>query len=463
MIGYARMMLHRLRDDSRHARMREHLAIERLPVDELRQRQFWLAMTLLRHAFEVVPYYRALMDERGMRPEDVNNFVEFSRLPVLSRTTLLARMGDLVASTMPRKALLAAECLFEEGRPLHLCRDRAARDETQANWLLCLSFAGWTTADMVVRLYASPGASVSMPRYYPGVREWLSGTLSVDGCCYGPEDVAGWVRTIRRCGRAYLLGGSRVLSDMADYVNEAGIRVRNVRGVVTSGGWPQHEQRLRIANAFGCRAHYMYGCTEVPCIAIECEHGNMHMLTHSAYVEFVPDPCCGVPHVVVTDLNNRAMPLIRYATEDRAVPLAGGCACGRGFPLMQMPPESATWFATADGQFLAGDDLARSLVDAVGEGGYLLRQQAPGRVAVVIRRDGATETTTDDRVRALCRDATGRLYPGVVFSLAYDDETADPTSLQPPSAGTLDCDAAAHDAGRPLPPFPGMGSKGSIS
>ena len=41
-----------------------------------------------------------------------------------------------------------------------------------------------------------------------------------------------------------------------------------------------------------------------------------------------------VGDLVITDLNNRAMPLIRYQVKDRAR-LGSGCACGRGFPVLR--------------------------------------------------------------------------------------------------------------------------------
>lgn len=418
MIGYARMMLHKLSNNGCHARMREHLALERLPHDELRHRQFWLAATFLKHAYETVPYYRNAMDELGLRPEHVRSFAEYGKLPVLTREVIRERKADLVSSAMPRKVVAALRGMAEGCVPTQVPRDKAARDETQANWLLCLTFAGWTLADMVVRLYTASGAEAGN-LVQPGVREWLAGTLSVDVRTHRPEDMAKWVRAIRRCGKSYLLGNAWVMSDMADYLDKAGIRLGNVRGAVTPGGRASAEQRQRIEASFGCVVHDLYGCSEVPCIAMECMEGNLHLLAHSAYVEFDPDPWCGAPCVLVTDINNKAMPVIRFATGDRAVPVDGDCGCGRGFPLMRMVCAAETWFLTAEGRYLPGGDFVSQVARLCGGADVRLRQWAPGEVRVLVTTGDAAAL---ERVEGFCRQAGGTAYPGLSFSVARGDD-----------------------------------------
>ena len=366
MIGYARMMLHRLSNRACHARMREHLALERLPHEELRQRQFWVAVTLLRHAYETVPHYRALMDRAGVHPDGVRSFAEFAALPVLRRWPADGPAPDLASKSLPRKVLAALQGQSAQGggcAPSPILRDRVARDETQANWLLCLTFAGWTQADMVVRVYNAAGDGAG-DLLHPGMREWLAGTLAVDACTYDPETVAHWVKAIGRCGRAYVLGSARVMADMAVAMRQRDIRLGNVRGAVVSGRWRDHgagELSQHIAAAFGCPVLNLNGCAEVPCIAMQCSAGNLHLLTHSAYVEFEPDAACGPPRLIVTDLNNRAMPVLRFETGDHGVPVDGPCPCGRGFPLMRLVAPVGTWFQTAEGRFVFGGGLAQGL------------------------------------------------------------------------------------------------------
>ncbi len=78
-----------------------------------------------------------------------------------------------------------------------------------------------------------------------------------------------------------------------------------------------------------------YGATECPVMAVECRHGGLHLNEDVCIVETVDARGAPVPdgtpgaQVLVTNLLNRAQPLIRYQLGDRVTLHAhGGCACG---------------------------------------------------------------------------------------------------------------------------------------
>ena len=89
-------------------------------------------------------------------------------------------------------------------------------------------------------------------------------------------------------------------------------------------------QRARIESAFGAKVFNWYGNTEFTCNIIECAHGNLHCRSDYGVLELQDDGA-----MVVTGLNNRAMPLIRYRVGDRAVASVATCTCGCAFPLIE--------------------------------------------------------------------------------------------------------------------------------
>jgi phenylacetate-CoA ligase len=74
-------------------------------------------------------------------------------------------------------------------------------------------------------------------------------------------------------------------------------------------------------------------------IAAECEaHNGLHVTSPAAYLEYVPLEECeepGVHEVLVTDLLNYGMPVIRYRVNDCVVIGDDRCKCGRGYPLIK--------------------------------------------------------------------------------------------------------------------------------
>jgi phenylacetate-CoA ligase len=74
-------------------------------------------------------------------------------------------------------------------------------------------------------------------------------------------------------------------------------------------------------------------------IAYECERGSLHLLSTELVVELLraddtPAEPGDTGRVVLTDLNNSAMALLRYDIGDYGA-LGPPCKCGRGFPVLE--------------------------------------------------------------------------------------------------------------------------------
>lgn len=111
------------------------------------------------------------------------------------------------------------------------------------------------------------------------------------------------------------------------------------RTFLSAGEYLSPATRAFIERSFGCRVYNAYGTSEFGTIAFECpEERNMHVNSSSVVVEIVDKQDrpqkSGVGDVVVTGLNNRAMPLLRYKIGDRAS-WGERCACGRSLPVLE--------------------------------------------------------------------------------------------------------------------------------
>jgi phenylacetate-CoA ligase len=97
-------------------------------------------------------------------------------------------------------------------------------------------------------------------------------------------------------------------------------------------------QRNKIAEAFGENIFDLYGCGETNSIAFECEkHEGMHIGSEHVILELLDDYNERVPSgkVIITNLDNYAMPIIRYENGDLANICDKKCSCKRGSPLIK--------------------------------------------------------------------------------------------------------------------------------
>ena len=102
------------------------------------------------------------------------------------------------------------------------------------------------------------------------------------------------------------------------------------------------EQRLRIRTAFGCRLSNNYGASEFYAMAWECAEGCLHLNHDWLILEPVdrqlrPVASGEASHsVLLTNLANRTQPLLRCKLGDSVRLLGEGCACGSGFPAIEV-------------------------------------------------------------------------------------------------------------------------------
>jgi phenylacetate-CoA ligase len=127
----------------------------------------------------------------------------------------------------------------------------------------------------------------------------------------------------------------------------------------------EHERKV-IEEVFGCKVTNRYGCEEVSLIACECEvHNGLHLNLDTLVVEFIYDGknvSAGEPgSIVVTDLTNYGMPIIRYKVGDVAIPSDRKCPCGRSFPLIEkLEGRVADYVVTPDGKLISGISLTEN-------------------------------------------------------------------------------------------------------
>jgi phenylacetate-CoA ligase len=184
--------------------------------------------------------------------------------------------------------------------------------------------------------------------------------------------------------------------------------------------------RAVIAQAFGPHVFETYGSRETMLMATECEaHDGMHVMDENVLLEVARGRQAAAPSeagdVLVTDLHNFGMPLIRYQNGDvaRRGP-ASPCACGRGLGrLERVEGRRGDTLRDGEGNAVPAMVFARMFCDGHRD---LIRQfqavQRPSGAVVlrVVRGREWSQEVFDDVVRRL-----GGYLKGLPFSVEYRD------------------------------------------
>lgn len=171
------------------------------------------------------------------------------------------------------------------------------------------------------------------------------------------------------------------------------------------------EQRQRIGAAFGCRIRNNYGASEFYAMAWECAQGAMHLNDDWLIAEPVdrddrPVPPGEASHaLLLTNLANRTQPLLRYRLGDSLRILPGRCACGSGFPRIEVQGRADETLALQDTFGRAVRLLPLALLTVVEEGAQLTQFQlvatSPQRLELRLEAGLADAAAAFERARAV--------------------------------------------------------------
>ena len=183
-------------------------------------------------------------------------------------------------------------------------------------------------------------------------------------------------------------------------------------------------QRKVIEDVFGCDVYDGYGCRDGNANAMECvEHTGYHIAAEQVIMEFVsmkdgehvsPGE---VGEIIATDLHNYAMPFIRYAVEDVAVPSDEICPCGRGLPLLKSIEGRVFDIITLkNGTMLSGLPLTDELDHMESIKQYQIFQKSENELIVkIVRRKIYTQEDTKRILNALRRHTRGEMKIKIEF------------------------------------------------
>jgi phenylacetate-CoA ligase len=155
------------------------------------------------------------------------------------------------------------------------------------------------------------------------------------------------------------MGHAHSVYQFALFCQEHGLRLPPINGVITTAMTLSELERRCIEEATGTRVFNRYGCEELSIIASEsAAHSGLHVFSEGLVIEYLPTEVAGEYELVLTDLLNRAMPMIRYAIGDVARKAGVTCPGGRGLErLARVSGRTADFLYRPDGTPVFGISL----------------------------------------------------------------------------------------------------------
>lgn len=316
---------------------------------------------IIHHSLEHVPYYRQSVPVEGdgasMDPQKL-----LARFPILTKDIIRQHLDELRSDDLSQRKWAYNTSGGSTGEPVKFIQDRHFMDRQTAIQWLSFNWAGRHLGQPAIHFWGSERdilyhsekldrriiLSITNDRYFNTFR-------------MTPDQIREYLQIINQTSPRLIVAYAQSMFDLARFAEKEGIAMEP-QTVMTSAETLYPAIRQTIESVFHCRVFNRYGSREAGDIACECsEHTGMHVFPWGNYVEIVDDKGQPVPagtegNILVTNLNNYAMPLIRYAIGDRGImSLSNECPCGlQGPKLQEIAGRSTDTFKKIDGTLVYG-------------------------------------------------------------------------------------------------------------
>jgi len=403
--GLFPLSLWRSGDGAQSRHLREFERTQYLSLDELRSLQWDRLNRLLEHAYRTCPFYRERFDEAGLRPSDFRCLEDLKALPPLEKSDIQAHRDRLVANDWPRDDLIANQTGGSTGAPISFFLSRDRKCSRAAATIRHNRWAGWNIGDKVACIWGAP-----RDRPPDGWRSRLRNALLerqlfLDTGHLTESNMAQFHASLKQYRPKIILAYARSAVLYARFVRAIGLTSYQPQAVVTSAEVLEADDRRLIEEVFGCPVFNRYGCREFSVVASECEaRQGLHTMAEGLYVEIEAAPksspeSAGEPlgAILVTDLLNHAMPLIRYRIGDMGTWAEGECPCGRSLPRLRTVAGRVTDFLVgSDGRLVSGVFLATYVVAKRPSLGQVqIHQDEPGKVLFLVKPGSSFDSSED--------------------------------------------------------------------
>lgn len=393
--------------DGAHRRqyLRELRASQWLDTAELRRLQWDRLREAVAYAFQHCAYYKEQWGKSGF-DGTLRDLEQFRRLPLLSKLQIRENSAGLISDEHSRESLVESRTGGSTGVALTLYFDERCQELRNAAAMRSDQWAGWDIGMKIAAIWGNPPIAKTLKEKLRNLL--LDRTFYLDTMDINRESVTRFVGEWRRERPGMIFGHSHSIYILARHLDEMGISDLRPRGIISTSMMLLEPERAVIERTFGCKVTNRYGCEEVGLISCECErHDGMHLNLDHVLVEFLRDDGTEAApgeegNIVLTDLINRGMPLVRYRVGDVGVTNNRLCACGRGSPLMErVTGRQADFLKRADGSMVAGVSLVeRTLTAIAGIEQMQLVQDVLDKVTVkVVRGPGY-----DEQCESMLRD-----------------------------------------------------------
>lgn len=327
-------------------------------LEEIKSFQLARIRFVADYAFKNTKYYRKLFDELGIDNPSILSWEDYARVPLLTKDIIREEKENLVSQQFKESQLRKTATGGTTASPIPFYSDWDSTNRKRSATIAFDKWLGYQPGFQSVYLWQARQDMIELK----GLKQKLSNmlvhrNLFLAGSPLDDQIMECYYQKIRSISPKLLQAYPTPLEIFATFLAAKNYKL-NIPAVTCTAEPLYKRQSQLFEQVFGAKPYNWYGAREAGRIASECkEHNGMHINAYGVHLEIAQDDYGkkGYGSIILTDLWNIGMPVLRYEIGDVGVMTDSPCACGCNLPrLLDMYGRVNDTFVNSKGQRIPG-------------------------------------------------------------------------------------------------------------
>lgn len=262
-------------------------------------------------------------------------YENYKRLPVLNKSEIMKNYDKIISNDYNVEQLERQQTSGSTGEPLWIYKTESEINRQSSYiWKYRMNIANILPTDKFVRSYISKRKENN--RHTSVLKE--KNSIALNMLCITDEDLKNYYESIVDYKPKWLFLSPSFLYLITNYIENNKLTIPQVEYIELTGEYVPETLKKYFYALWNCKISIHYGCREVYAIATECRCNRLHIISENVFVdienkdEYEDD----FGEVVITSLNSKAMPLIKYSIGDIGRINNIECECGCKSPYIEL-------------------------------------------------------------------------------------------------------------------------------
>ena len=294
---------------------------------------------LVTYAYNNVPYYKNLFKECNLHPSDIKGAVDLIKIPYLTKDIIKRENKNLLSVNFQSKDVVEHLTGGSTGKPTKFYFEKdydQAREDAYVDYIY--EKFGYSSSERTIvfgdTTFIREAESMNektICKKYPGVNRWHFSYARIE------KEAKKYFEELRKVNPLWIIACPSHIYRLVMAFNVNGLKNTgiNVKGIIFKSEMLYPFQKEVIDDFFHTRYYQVYGHTEHLCMASTCSVSEEYHMIETYGVSQFEKFDDSRYELIATGLDNYAMPIIRYKTQDLFTLDDGECKCGNNGRLIK--------------------------------------------------------------------------------------------------------------------------------